>query len=137
MEGLRVVYVDQYDAHVLDDVGYARFGPAAKAIEWGIAVHQGQQFGAINRYVMLAGCLAIAVLAISAVTMWWKRRPKRSLGLAPSPADARVYRGLFAIVVPLAILIRWWVRLFSSRWRSKASSRLPGTTLRCVDLFSA
>jgi len=103
VEGTRVIYVDQYDGHVLDDVGYARFGPAAKAIEWGIAVHQGQQFGAINRYVMLAGCVAIVVLAVSAVTMWWKRRPRGSLGLPPSPTDRRVYRIVLAIVIPLAI----------------------------------
>jgi len=103
VEHVRVVYIDQYDAHVLDDVGYARFGPAAKVIEWGIAVHQGQQFGSINRYVMLAGCIAIVVLAVSSVTMWWKRRPKKSLGLPPPPADARVYRGLVAIIVPIAI----------------------------------
>jgi uncharacterized iron-regulated membrane protein len=103
VEDLRVVYIDQYDGHVLDDVGYARFGSAAKVIEWGIAVHQGQQFGSINRYVMLAGCIAIVVLAVSSLTMWWKRRPKSSLGLPPAPADARVYRWLIAIIAPLAL----------------------------------
>lgn len=103
VEDVRVVYIDQYDAHVLDDVGYARFGAAAKVIEWGIAVHQGQQFGSINRYVMLAGCIAIVVLAVSSITMWWKRRPKKSLGLPPPPADARVYRWLIAIVAPVAL----------------------------------
>ncbi|HTT10368.1 MAG TPA: PepSY domain-containing protein [Burkholderiaceae bacterium] len=89
VEDTCVVYADKYDAHVLDDVGFARFGPAAKAIEWGIAVHQGQQFGASNRYVTLAGCLAIVALAVCAVTMWWKPRPKRTLGLPPPPADGR------------------------------------------------
>lgn len=103
VEEVRVVYVDQYDASVLDDVGYARFGAAAKAVEWGIAVHQGQQFGPVNRYVMLAGCVAIVVLAVSSVTMWWKRRPRRSLGVPPAPDDARVFRGLLAILLPLAL----------------------------------
>ena len=103
VEQTRVVYLDRYDARVLDDVGYARFGSAAKIIEWGIAVHQGQQFGPINRYLMLAGCIAIVVLAVTSVAMWWKRRPPRTLGVPPSPPDARVYRGLLAIIVPLAI----------------------------------
>jgi uncharacterized iron-regulated membrane protein len=104
VEDTRIVYIDQYDAHILDDVGYERFGPTAKAIEWGIAVHQGQEFGAVNRYVMLAGCIAIVVLAISSVTMWWKRRPKGSLGLPPAPRDSRVFRGLIAIIIPVGIL---------------------------------
>jgi len=103
VEQTRVVYLDQYDARVLDDVGYARFGGAAKVIEWGIAVHQGQQFGTVNRYLMLAGCIAIVVLAVTSVTMWWKRRPARTLGMPPAPPDARVYRGLLAIIVPLAV----------------------------------
>jgi uncharacterized iron-regulated membrane protein len=103
IEDVRVIYIDRYDGRVLDDVGYARFGPAAQAIEWGIAVHQGQQFGPINRYLMLAGCIAIVVLAVSAVTMWWKRRPKGSLGLPPPPMHKHAFRGLLAIVIPLAI----------------------------------
>jgi uncharacterized iron-regulated membrane protein len=60
----------KYDARILDDVRYERFGAGAKAIEWGIAVHQGQEYGWVNRYVMLLGCLAIVTLAISSLTMW-------------------------------------------------------------------
>ena len=104
VEDTRVVYVDQYSAAILDDVGYARFGPAAKAIEWGIAVHQGQQYGSVNRYVMLAGCVAIVLLAITSFTMWWKRRPAGSLGVPPRPAEPGATRVLAAIILPFAIL---------------------------------
>ncbi|HSU76812.1 MAG TPA: PepSY domain-containing protein, partial [Burkholderiales bacterium] len=103
IEDVRVVYLDQYNGAVLDDVGFARFGPAAKAIEWGIAVHQGQEYGPLNRYLMLFGCLAIVVLAVSAITMWWKRRPPASLGVPPRPANPRVLRGLIAIMVPIGL----------------------------------
>lgn len=103
VEDLRIVYVDQFDARVLDDVGYARFGPAAKAIEWGIAVHQGQEYGGINRTVMLLGCIAIVVMSVAAAVMWWKRRPAGTLGVPPPPADPRVARGLLAIVIPVAV----------------------------------
>ena len=103
VEDVRVVYLDQYTGAVLDDVGFARFGPAAKAIEWGIAVHQGQEYGPLNRYLMLFGCLAIVVLAVSAITMWWKRRPPASLGVPPRPANPRVLRGLIAIMVPIGL----------------------------------
>jgi len=104
VEDVRVVYIDQYTGGVLDDVGYPRFGPAAKAIEWGIAVHQGQEYGGVNRYVMLLGCLAILVLAVSSATMWWKRRPQGTLGMPPAPRDRRTYWVMAAIVLPVAVL---------------------------------
>lgn len=88
VERTRIVYLDQITGAVLDDISYPDFGPAARAIEWGIAVHQGQQYGPINRYLMLAACIAIVLLAISAVTMWWKRRPKGALAAPPKPERA-------------------------------------------------
>lgn len=104
IEDIRVVYIDQYSGDVLDDVGYAKFGVAAKAIEWGIAVHQGQEYGGINRYIMLAGCIAIIVLTISSATMWWKRRPRGSIGVPPAPDEPRALWIVAALVFPIAIL---------------------------------
>jgi uncharacterized iron-regulated membrane protein len=98
VEDSRVVYLDQYSGRVLGDVGFKDWGPAAKAIEWGIAVHQGQEYGPVNRYLMLAGCVAILLLAASAGTMWWMRRPKGVLGVPPAPADPHAVRGLVIIV---------------------------------------
>jgi hypothetical protein len=40
VEETRTVYLDQYSGKVLGDVGFAQYGPAAKAIEWGIAVRR-------------------------------------------------------------------------------------------------
>jgi uncharacterized iron-regulated membrane protein len=104
VEDTRVVYLDQYTGALLGKVGYKDWGPAAKVIEWGIAVHQGQEYGPLNRYLMLAGCIAIVLLAVSAVTMWWKRRPKGSLGVPPAPAEPRAMRGLVVIVVIVGII---------------------------------
>jgi uncharacterized iron-regulated membrane protein len=104
VENSRTVYLDQYSGRVLKDVGFKDWGPAAKAIEWGVAVHQGQEYGPVNRYVMLAGCLAIVLLSVTSVVMWWKRRPAGRLAVPPAPADRRGYMGLAAIVAPLAIL---------------------------------
>ena len=104
VENTRTLYLDGGDGHVLADLGYRQFGPAAKAIEWGIAVHQGQEFGLINKLVMLAGCVAVWLLGVSAFVMWWKRRPKGRLAAPARPAHRGAYAGLLAIVLPLAVL---------------------------------
>jgi uncharacterized iron-regulated membrane protein len=104
VENTRTLYLDGLTGKPLADIGYGDFGPAAKAIEWGIAVHQGQQFGLANKLVMLAGCIAVWLLGISAVVMWWKRRPRGRLAAPPAPADRRAYGGLALVVVPLALL---------------------------------
>ncbi|CAN5484094.1 PepSY domain-containing protein [soil metagenome] len=104
VENTRALYLDGGDGHLLADLRYRDFGPAAKAIEWGIAVHQGRQFGLINRLIMLAGCIAVWLLGVSAFTMWWKRRPKGKLAAPPAPVDRRAYGPLALAVVPLALL---------------------------------
>jgi uncharacterized iron-regulated membrane protein len=88
----------------LGDIGFAQYGPAAKAIEWGIAVHQGQEYGPVNRYIMLAGCIAIVLLVISAPVMWWKRRPKGSFGMPPAAANRRAALTVMAIMANAGVL---------------------------------
>ena len=101
VEKVRLVYLDQHTGDVIGDVGYAEFGAAAKAIEWGIAVHEGRQYGAINRYLMLLACMAIVGLAITGLAMWWKRRPKGRLAAPPAPEQKAA--GIMVLVVIGAI----------------------------------
>jgi uncharacterized iron-regulated membrane protein len=57
---------------------------------------------------MLGGCIAIWLLAISGVIMWWKRRPpnltKGRIGAPEAPPGPRVRAAVLGIVLPLAIL---------------------------------
>jgi uncharacterized iron-regulated membrane protein len=105
VENTRIIYVDQFDGHILADTGFAQYGPAAKAIEWGIAVHQGLEYGPMNRILMLLGCIAILILAVSAPVMWWKRRAKGSWGLPPAPADPRIMRGVTVIMGIVGVIL--------------------------------
>ena len=102
-EDARVIYLDR-QGDILRDVAAADFGIGARAFEWGIAVHQGTQYGQINRWIMLLACVAVWVLSISALGMWWKRRPKGRLGAPVAPAGPRAKTAVLAIVLPLAIL---------------------------------
>lgn len=108
VQDTRALYIDPAQGKVVADIGYGQFGAGAKAIEWGIYTHQGTQFGTINRWVMLAGCVGVWLLAISGLMMWWKRRPPRlSRGLigAPlAPEGLKVRFAVLAIVLPLCLL---------------------------------
>lgn len=108
VEDTRSVYIDGATGAVRADIRWRSFGVGAKAFEWGIAVHQGTQYGWINRYLMLGGCIAVWLLAISGLVMWWKRRPPRrlrsGLGAPPAPPGPRVRAAVLGIVLPLAIL---------------------------------
>jgi uncharacterized iron-regulated membrane protein len=100
----RVVHLDQYTGKPLFDGGFEALGVGAKAIEWGISVHQGQEYGRFNQILMAATCLSIILMAVSAIVMWWKRRPKGSLGAPRIPGDYRVAKGVIVIAVIIGVL---------------------------------
>lgn len=95
----RVVHLDQYSGKPLLDMSYADYGPLGRTLEWGINVHMGQEFGLANQIILALACLAIVLLSVSAAVMWWKRRPAGRLGIPPAPREARVLRGVLAIMV--------------------------------------
>lgn len=98
------IYIEASTGKVLQDVRYAQFGGGAKVIEWGIATHQGQEYGAANRWVMLAGCIGILLLVISAPVLWWKRRANGSLAMPPRRLDKAKGKAATATIVCLGIL---------------------------------
>lgn len=100
----RVVHLDQYTGQPLIDFSYADYGPAAKAMEWGVNVHMGQEFGLANQLFLLAVCLAIILMSVSAGVMWWKRRPAGSLGVPPAPTSHGVMWGLIAIMGVVGVI---------------------------------
>jgi len=100
----RIVHLDQYTGKPLIDMSYADYGAGAKAMEWGTNVHMGQEYGLANQLVLLAVCLAIILMAVSAGVMWWKRRPAGSLGIPPAPLDRSVMPGLLAIMLVVGII---------------------------------
>ncbi len=100
----RTIHFDQYTGKPLVDIKFADYGTGAKAIEFGIGVHQGEYLGLANQIVMLMTCLAIILTSVSAVVMWWKRRPSGRLGVPPMPSQKSVFATLTLVILGFGVL---------------------------------
>ena len=69
-----------------------------RAVGIGVAAHEGHLFGWLNQLVNLCTALGLIVLCLSALVMWWKRRPEGILG-APVPLFRPRLTWAFAILV--------------------------------------
>lgn len=94
----RTVHIDRYSGRVLADIRYDDYGPAGKAMAVGIALHMGT-LGLLSVLANTVVCLAVIFLCVSAMVLWWRRRPSGQARLAapPMPPDMPIWRG--AIVV--------------------------------------
>lgn len=102
-EGQRTFHIDAHSGDLIGKAGFDDYGPIAKAVEWGVALHMGNYFGLANQLLMLFPCLAIIALVISGLTLWWKRRPQGSLG-APKKLAPGKKRNLALITATLMLL---------------------------------
>lgn len=99
----RTIHIDQYSGKPLIDLSFGQYPVAGRLIEWGINVHQGQEWGRFNQLLMLATCISVILMCVSAAVMWWKRRPPGRLGVPPMPSRKRIYIGLWAIAVAFGL----------------------------------
>lgn len=101
----RTVYIDPANGQVLDDIGWDRYSPLGKVVEWNTMAHMGRQFGLLNQLIGLASCLFIVMTLVTGVVMWWKRRPAGGGVAAPKHlAGRRIPWGFWPAIVGLSIL---------------------------------
>ncbi len=98
----RTTHVDRYSGEILADVRYEDYSLAGKAMAVGIALHM----GTLGLWSVLANtlfCLTVIFLCVSAIVMWWMRRPAKTLRLAapPMPASLPLWKG--AVLVGLLV----------------------------------
>ena len=71
----------------------------------GVAAHEGQLFGLANQLLGLATALGLILLSLSAIVMWWRRRPDGVLG-APIPLTRpRFSPALAALIIAIGIYL--------------------------------
>ncbi|MCB2116329.1 MAG: PepSY domain-containing protein [Rhodobacteraceae bacterium] len=102
--GDRTIHIDRYTGNVLADVRYADYSPYAKAMAWGIALHEGDM-GLWNIALNTIFCLSVIFLSVSGVVMWIKRRPTGAMTLAapPRPNAVPFWAGAAFVVFALGI----------------------------------
>ncbi|QZA81526.1 PepSY-associated TM helix domain-containing protein [Deefgea piscis] len=101
----RTLHLDQYSGKVLADIRFADYGWVPKAVEYGIAIHEGKYFGLPNQLLMLSACVLLILISISGVVMWLKRRPVGQFA-APKTAQSLLHwKTGSLILLALALLL--------------------------------
>jgi len=95
----RVIHLDQYTGEVLFDVGLAGLGVSGRAAELGINLHVDHEFNIINQILMLLACETTMLVSVSAMLMWWKRRPVGPPGAPTTPPNMHLQKGLLVIAL--------------------------------------
>jgi uncharacterized iron-regulated membrane protein len=123
---VRELHLHEVTGELLHEDRFADKTPLDKAIHVGIAAHEGQLFGIANQLLGLFTALGLITICVSAVVMWWRRRPGGSLGVpAPRVAEFRIGPALTAGIIAVAlllpvlgvsVLILWILDLARRRW---------------------
>ena len=107
--------IDGTTMQVVDRVDFADFSLPAKLASWGINLHMGVMFGAVNQIVLFLVAIALAAMVVLGYLMWWKRRPGRDtsrlVGRPPERALRRAPWWGIAAVAAGAVLIGLWLPL--------------------------
>lgn len=102
-QGQRTIFVDARTGAVLDDIGWSRYSPAAKLVEWGVMTHLGRQYGPLNQWINLMFCCMGMLAIAAALRLSWRRR-RYAKWQIPLQAGDRLPRWMQAAFVALALL---------------------------------
>ena len=103
---VRELELDARSGELLRDKGFGEKAAIDRVIGVGIAAHEGQLFGLANQLLGLFTALSLITVCISAVVMWWRRRPEGSLGVpAPRVEGFRIHAPLIALIVIAGALL--------------------------------
>jgi uncharacterized iron-regulated membrane protein len=100
----RTLHVDPATGKILADIGWQQYSPLGKAVEFGVMVHLGRQFGLANQIVLAVICAGFVAIIGFGLYAWWLRRPARRLGAPPVTGGYRATWPVVAIAVVLGVL---------------------------------
>jgi len=103
-EGQRTIYVDPASGRIIGNIGWENYSPIAKAVEWGVELHVGRQYGVVNQLANLAVCLALIGGVVAGIVLWWRRRPKGELAVPALHPTDRLPPIVIGMIATMAIL---------------------------------
>ncbi|MGA0065204.1 MAG: PepSY-associated TM helix domain-containing protein [Ilumatobacteraceae bacterium] len=102
----RTLHIDQYSGEVVQELGWnTTYGSLARATVWGVNSHMGRQLGVVNGFILGVACVAAIVSSLSAMAMYWRRRPRRTLGFPRRPVDVRLTRAVIVTAIVLGTVM--------------------------------
>ncbi|MBP2158303.1 MULTISPECIES: PepSY domain-containing protein [Asticcacaulis] len=107
-QNLTARFTVTYDAATGHEIKRETFGDKAlvdRVVATGISAHEGHLFGWLNQLLGLLTAIGLVTLCISAVVMWWQRRPTDVLGAPALLPDERLGMGLGALIMALGIFL--------------------------------
>jgi uncharacterized iron-regulated membrane protein len=97
--------LDRRGGAVLSRIDFDQRHLIDRIVAVGVAAHEGQLFGWANQLLSLATAFGLILMSVSAVVLWWRRRPEGVLG-APVPSRTRPWSiGLIALVIVLGVAL--------------------------------
>ena len=85
----RTVHIDQYSGQVLADIGWDDYNMGAKTMALTIPLHQAT-LGGWNIVLAVVACIALILISVSGVIMWWQRKPSAPIQSSIPAARAAV-----------------------------------------------
>lgn len=76
-----------------------------RIIGTGVAAHEGQLFGWFNQLLGVLTALGLITLSVSALTLWWQRRPAGVLGAPAGVVGERIGRPLIGLIILFGVLL--------------------------------
>jgi uncharacterized iron-regulated membrane protein len=103
-QGQRTMHVDPANGRVLDDIGWQNYSRGGKAVEWGVMLHTGRQYGPANQLANLLVCLTLIGSIVAGLILWLKRRPSGALASRQTRPDDKMSPGVKLAIAALGLL---------------------------------
>lgn len=99
------LHIDQFSGAIVNRVDFDDYPPIAAAVSLGIAFHQGELYGLVNKLQNLLAAGLGLTLSITGFVAWWKRRPAGSIGVPQTMLSNSLGKGLAISIIVLAVLL--------------------------------
>ncbi|WP_114238254.1 PepSY domain-containing protein [Dyella sp. C9] len=97
--------LDPVQGRVIQRVDFAQRPLLDRLIGYGVAVHEGVLFPPLNQILSALTALGLITMVCSATVLWWRRRPKGTLGAPGALHRPRYAPAFVCLVCALGVLL--------------------------------